>query len=194
MGVAERVGDWVAMRDEVASFYMFCLASEMSRGMNSPLFSDTPEDVALGESLLFEPDPADTRAGPSTATASSDLLALGIRFPSPEQMGDVRAKDLAKFSEKRAPERQRFRKAIEGIMGAVRSAGDPNRVEDYLAGERKNIKEAVDDLNKSLTEVYLGSLATASKITAPAGIVSFAALTPALAGLLPTSPRWRSVR
>jgi hypothetical protein len=101
-------------------------------------------------------------------------------------MGDVPAKDLAKFSQKRAPERQRFRKAIEGIMGAVRSAGDPNRVEDYLAGERQNIKEAVDDLNKSVTEVYLGSLATAAKITAPAGIVSLATLTPAAAGLLTT--------
>jgi hypothetical protein len=184
LGLAERVGNWVSMQNEIASFYMFCLASEMSRSMNAPLFSDTFEDAALGEALLFEPESEDVSINFEVATEASDLLQLGIQLPSPDQMGDIPVKKLVKFSEKRSPERQRFRKAIEGIMGTVRSANDPNKIQDYLAGERENIREAVNDLNKSLTEVYTGALATASKITFPAGVVSFAALPPELATIL----------
>lgn len=164
LGLAHRFGDWVYMHDEVGAFYMFCLASEMSRQIGAPLFSDHQEDAALGQSLLFEPD--------SSADVSEVLLRVGVKLPSPEALQDVPLRDVVNFAVKRADERRRFREAVEGIVKTARSAENQTAIEDYLATQRAAIESAVNDHRQALDELRVGVVASFAKITVPAAVAS----------------------
>jgi len=142
---------------------MFCLASEMADKMASPLLTDSQEEAEMGQALLFAPMPGEE--------ISDTLLKLGIRLPSPEQLGDVPMERMAIFAEQRGPERQRIRLAIEGIVEAAKGFADPNAMGDYLSSQRKTIKTTIDDLLKTIDELRVGSVSNVAKITVPAGVV-----------------------
>jgi hypothetical protein len=162
LGLAHLFGEWVSMQPEVGAFYMFCLASDMAEKMGTPLFTETREDAAFGEALLFEPE---------TVVDSSEVLVnLGIKMPSPEQMAEVPIKRVIKFAEKRGGEKQRFRAAINGIIEAARSSDDPNAIQDHLSSNRVVINEAVVGIRSTIDELHVGAVSTTAKLTVPAGV------------------------
>jgi hypothetical protein len=159
LGLAEVFGSQVGMYEEVGAFYLFCLASEMAGKLTAPLYTDSPDEAELGQTLLFEPKPGDP--------VSDILVSLGIRMPSPVQLQQKSMKEVADFAQKRQSEKMQFREAIESIIETARQYGDPNALNDYFGSERKKIKTAVDNLNKSLDEFSVGKLYTFAKITIP---------------------------
>lgn len=170
LGIAQQFGEWVSMRHEVGAFYMFCLASEMSKKMSSPLFTDSRQDATLGQSLLFEPDTA--------AQVSKILVRVGVTLPSPEQLDQIPMKVIADFVQRRSVEKQQFREAVEGIIEMARSNADQNAIDDYLSSHQKRIVDAVKNLRASLEELKIGAIASAAKITVPAGAAAAIAALP----------------
>jgi len=170
LGLAHRFGDWVTMHDKVGAFYMFCLASEIAKAMSVPLLTDSPNDAALGEALLFEA--IDDEQG------SDHLLQLGIELPSPAQLARIPLETVVEFTERRAAERQAFRATIEGILKMAASIQDPNAVDDYLSSKRIEITASARDLRQALDEIQVGGLASAVKITVPAGAAAGIAAMP----------------
>ena len=156
------------MHDEVGTFYMFCLASEMGQKMNASLMGDSSEDAALGQSLLFEPT--------SPAEVSDHLLDVGISLPTPEALRDVPIEKIADFAQRRAGERMRFREEVEGIIDAARSASDPNQIADHLSKRKVEIKEAVEAMRKTQDELLTGGGVGVAKITVPTSFASAAAI------------------
>jgi hypothetical protein len=142
----------------------------MAEKMGAPLFTETREDAAFGEALLFEPE---------TVIDSSEVLVnLGIKMPSPEQMAEVPIKRVIKFAEKRGGEKQRFRAAVNGIIEAARSSGDPNAIQDHLSSNRVVINEAVAGIRSTIDELHVGAVSTTAKLTVPAGVGSAIAAFP----------------
>jgi hypothetical protein len=179
LGIAHKFGDWVSMHDEVGAFYMFCLASEMGQKINAPLLGDSAEEAALGKSLLFEPT--------SAAEVSEHLLNVGISLPTPEALHDVPTTKIADFAKNRAGERLRFRKEVDGIIEAARSASDPNQIADYLSMRKTEIAEAVDAVRKTQDELRTGGVVGTAKITVPTSFISAGAIahvSPIGAGIL----------
>lgn len=181
LGLAKQIGDWVMMYDEVGAFYMFCLASEMGDQMKSPLFSDSLDTAALGQSLLFEP-------GKELLRTSSVLVSLGIELPGPNELSHVSTSKVVKFSAQRADERRIFREAIEGIVDIARSAHDDNALHDYLAKHCTAIQAALTSYRQTVDELRVGTIASlATKITVPAGIaagIGMLSVSPAAAVIL----------
>lgn len=161
LGLAHKFGDWVSMHDVVGAFYMFCLASEMADRMSAPLFTDSADDAAMGQALLF------TSRKPSNL--SETLVRLGVTLPSPDQLDHLPMKVVADFAKRRAAERQEFRMAVEGILETTRSTTDPNAVDDYLSSQRTQIKRAVKNLRETVAELKVGAISGTAKITVPAG-------------------------
>lgn len=179
LGLAHQIGDWVSMHEEVGALYMFCLASEMGQRINAPLLGDSSEDATLGKSLLFEPN--------SPAEVSEHLMDVGINMPTPEALHDVSLAKITDFAKNRAGERLRFRKAVDGIIEAARSASDPNQIADYLSTRKTEIAEAVDAIRKTQDELLTGGVVGVAKITVPTSLASAAALahaSPIGAGIL----------
>jgi hypothetical protein len=179
LGLAHQFGDWVSMHGEVGALYMFHLASEMGKRMNAALLGDSSEDATLGKSLLFEPT--------SPAEVSEHLLDVGINMPTPEALHEVPLTKITDFAKNRAGERLRFRKAVDGIIEASRSASDPNQIADYLSERKTEIAEAVDAIRKTQDELLTGGLVGVAKITVPTSFTSAAALalvSPISAGIL----------
>lgn len=169
-GLAHKFGDWVTMHDEVGAFYMFCLASEMADKMSVPLYTDSSNDADMGQALLFTPQANDP--------VSDILVRLGIGVPSPDQLKDIPMKHIADFAEQRCAEKQAFRDAIEGVASAAGAYEDPNAMDDYLAGQRKQIENAVGDLRKTIDELRVGAISGVAKITIPAGAAAAIAALP----------------
>lgn len=167
LGLAHSFGEWVAMRDEVGAFYMFCLASEMGRRIGSPLMSDSIDDSTLGQSLLFEPDSATDTDG-----TSGVLVRMGLTLPSPPDLQHVPMAKIVDFAQRRAAERQRFRETIEGIMTIAGSATDPNQLSDYLAAQRIQIADAVNDVRDTMGELHVGTAWSTAKITLPTALAA----------------------
>jgi hypothetical protein len=161
LGMAHRSGEWVSMQEEVGAFYMFCLASAMAEDISAPLFTDSPDDAAMGQAILFRPDMA--------ANVSEKLVRLGIRLPSPEQLRQIPMGDIADFAERHAVERQDFRAAVEEILKQASSLKDLNAVDDYLYSQRKRIETAVHNLEETLDELRVSAVSETAKITVPAG-------------------------
>jgi hypothetical protein len=59
------------MHDVLGAFYMVCLASKMAEKMTIPLYTDSPDDVDIGQALLFAPEAEDP--------VSDVLVRLNIR-------------------------------------------------------------------------------------------------------------------
>jgi hypothetical protein len=170
LGLAQQFGEWVSMRPEVGAFYMFCLASEMGERISAPLFTDSLADAALGQSLLFEPD--------TTSQVSEILVQVGVTLPSPEQLNQIPMKVIADFVQRHGVEKQQFREAVEGIIETARSNADPVAIDDYLSSHKKRIADAVKNLRASLDELKVGGIASAAKITVPAGAAAAIAALP----------------
>jgi len=168
--LAHQVGNWVGMREELAAFYMYCLASEMSNQIEAPLFAETEDDAVIGQSLLFEPDAA--------GDVSHVLASLEVDMPSPEELAAISPDTMVNFLERRAPERRRFRMTLESIVEKVRATADPNAVEDYLADRRTEIREALNETRSVFAELGVGTLVGLMKITAPAGAGALIAAAP----------------
>jgi hypothetical protein len=180
LGLAHQFGDWVSMHDEVGAFYMFCLASEMSSQMSSPLLTDSPAETQLGESLLFESNGGDE--------LTEVLYRVGIKLPSPDKLHNVPMSQVASFAAQRAPERKRFREAIEGIIEKVRSTHDANAIDDYLETQKIEIEEAINDMNRTVDELRVGIVTSVAKVTIPTGITALTGyilpISPMVAGIL----------
>lgn len=165
-GVAHRLGNWVAMDEQLGAFYMYCLASEMARQMGVPLLSDSRSEANVGQSMLFDPGSADD--------VSCVLVRIGVLLPSPAALQSVSASEVGAFVERHAGERLRFREAIEGVVSAARTITDENALADYLAEQRVGIDEAVRDHRSALRELKLGGVDTVAKITVPSGLAALA--------------------
>jgi hypothetical protein len=187
LGIARRVGSWVAMQDKLAAFYMFCLASEMSLRMSTPLLSDSPKEAALGEAFLFDvQDSPRINVGVSGTAITKNLIRLGLSLPSPKQLSNTPVERIVKFNRDRADERLAFRAAIDKIVEVARNSKDQNNLEDYLSTKRGEIKRSYRDLLKTLDEIGVGGVSTAAKITVPgalAGLATFS-VSPATAAIL----------
>jgi Family of unknown function (DUF6236) len=170
LGLAHRFGEWVSMHDKVGAFYMFCLASEMADKMSAPLLTDSPDDAAMGQALLFTPD--------ATANLSEKLVRLGINLPSPQQLQQLPMRKIAKFARRRAVEKQEFRAAVEGILETARSQTDQNAIDDYLSSQRVRIEAAVRNLRATIDELHVGAVSATAKITVPAGAAAAIAVLP----------------
>jgi hypothetical protein len=170
LGLAHAFGDWVAMHDELGAFYMFCLASEMAKGMAAPLYTDSPSDAGVGQTLLFTPRPGDP--------TSDTLVRLGICMPSPNQLKDIPMDNVADFAERRRAEKLEFRTAIEGIIAAAGAYGDLNAMNDYLTSERARIEKAVANLHMTIHELGVGAISGAAKITVPTAMAAGLAVLP----------------
>jgi hypothetical protein len=170
LGMAHRFGEWVFMHHEVGASYMFYLASEMADKLSAPLFTDSPDDAAMGQALLFTPD--------TTASLSEKLVRLGINLPSPQQLQQLPMRKIAKFAQRRAVEKQEFRAAVEGILETARSHTDQNAVDDYLSSQRVRIEAAVRNLRATIDELHVGAVSGAAKITLPAGAAAAIAALP----------------
>jgi hypothetical protein len=163
-----RDGPWIDVSDELASFYVHCLASEMSRRMKAPLFTDSLGSVSLGQSLVFDPGPSATEV-----SRTPQLVQLGIQLPSPDVLASVPMQEFITFHKKRGAERRRFRKAIEEILSEMSSMDDVIEAEDYMTQQRAEIEEATEDLRKTINELRVQSIYSVVKIQVPS---SFAAL------------------
>lgn len=170
LGLAHLFGEWVSMQPEIGAFYMFCLASDMAEKISAPLLTDSGEDAALGQALLFEPE--------TVAGVSEILISLGIDLPSPEQMARVPMELVADFSDQRGGEKQRFRAAINEIIETVRSHDDPNAIQDHLSSNRILIKEAVAGIRDTVDELQVGAVSSVAKLTVPAGVAAAIAAFP----------------
>jgi len=169
-GLAHQFDEWIGMQEEVAAFYMYCLASEMAGRIDAPLFAEAEDDAAIGQALLFQPD--------TSGDFSRTLASLKVDVPSAEQLHDVSVDKLADFVEKRAGERRRFRLAMESIVEKVRVTSDPNAIEDYLADKRTEIGEAIKESRATLEDLYGGAVGGVMRITVPAGVAAAAAAAP----------------
>jgi hypothetical protein len=165
LGLAQRSGDWVAMRDELGALYMFCLASEAGRRIGAPLFAEPDGSSDIGQSLLFEPSN-------DTDVTSEHLARIGVRMPGPDDVAHVPTAKIVTFVERRASERDSFRDCVEQVIEAARSAKDVNAIEDYLATNRTRIRASVEDLRKTLDEIGVQGFGAAAKITVPTGLVA----------------------
>ncbi len=170
MGLAVRVGDWVAMNAEAGAFFMFCLAATMGSEMGAPLLSEDEDDGSLGQSILFEPENADH--------ASEWLIELGIHLPTAEELAKVSTSAFVSFASRRAAERLRFRQAVDGMIKVAREIDDPNALADYVSTKRVELNEAFGSLKASLDEIGVEGIANAAKISVPSGIGGLLALSP----------------
>jgi len=170
LGLAQQFGEWVTMHDEVGACYMFCLASEMGHGMSAPLFTDSPEEVLLGQSLLFEPSHG--------TPVSQTLIRAELVLPAPGAMKDVPAAKLVRFATMHSGERRRFRGMMEGIIETARTLADERAMDDYLRTKGAEIDDAVKSLRSKLAELHIGATGSVAKITVPAGVAAALAVLP----------------
>lgn len=170
MGLAVRMGDWVAMNAQVGAFFMFCLAATIGSEMGAPLLSEDEDDASLGQSILFEPENADD--------GSEWLIELGIDLPTAEELAKVSTGEFVSFARRRAAERLRFRRAVDGIIKVAREIDDPNALADYVSTTRVELNEAFGSLKASLDEIRVEGIANAAKISVPSGIGGLLALSP----------------
>jgi hypothetical protein len=164
LGVAHRIDDWVAMHPYVGGFYMFCLASEMSHEIGAPLFSDSGENSAFGQALLFEPD--------SDSTLVQVLAKVDLCLPAPEELVHIPVTKIAEFSNKRSDERRRFRSAVEDIVTRMQNVEDSAALADFLSKKQSEVRSARADLDKSLDEIKASGVGAFARITIPTGIVA----------------------
>jgi hypothetical protein len=172
MKLAQQVGEWVGMHDEVGSLYMYYLASEVSKKTEAPLLAASDKEAAFGEALLFEPK--------AEADVTDDLLRLGISFPSPKDLANrqVTAQAIVEFSKKRAAERIAFRDAVHKIIAAARNKDDPHALNTYLAKNAVVIADVVSNLRKTLDELHVGAAKSTAVITIPTGFSAALAVAP----------------
>jgi hypothetical protein len=160
--LARQDGEWVTIRDEVAAFYMYCLACEMSRRIEAPLFTDSPSDAMVGKAMMFQ-QPANTK------TPLADwLMQLDIDLPGAQELRSTRMATILEFSNKRQDERRRFRKAIEGIIKHASAVTDPNAIADYINDQRQEIKNSSVNLNRTFAELGIQAVNSVAKLTTPA--------------------------
>jgi hypothetical protein len=145
------------MHDEVGALYIYCLASAMPRKLSARMLPDSDDDSPLGQAFLFQSG--------GEALVVDQLIELGINLPSADRLADTSTQTIIEFSERRAGERLACRKAIEGILESATGEKDPAAVADYLSSHRTQIKEVVDNLNKSLDEIVAVAVWNAAKIT-----------------------------
>jgi hypothetical protein len=160
-----RDGPWIAISDELGSFYVHCLASEMSRRIRAPLLTDSSGSVSLGQSLVFDPGPSATEV-----SRTRQLVQLGIQLPSPDVLTSVPMQKIINFHNKRDAERQRFRKAIEEILGKVSSMDDVNAAEDYMNQQKAEIQQATEDLRKTIRDLKVPTLNSLVTLQIPPSI------------------------
>lgn len=171
-GMAQQFGDWVYMRNEIGAFYMHCLASEMSAKMKAPLMTDSKDEAAVGEAILFQPNTDDK--------VTSTLAQLGIQLPTPNQLSHIPMATIISFAERRAPERQAFRQLAETLLEKVASHDmqDENALNDYILSQQVQIRDTMQNLQKTLDELKVGALSAGAKIAVPTGFTTAVAALP----------------
>jgi len=175
-GVARRCGDWVVMRDEVATLYMHCLASEMANRIGTPLMTDSKRQARFGETFLFDAQGA--------GSVVDTLVKLKAELPSPQNLADVPLHRIMAFAEKHGAERAAFRAQIEKILEKASTTSDPNELDDYLADQRKAIREQTSVWRSKVGELGVIGAAAVASLTVPAGFAAAAAHDPMHATML----------
>lgn len=185
LGVARQTGDWLELDAQIAGAYMMCLASVMSRSINTPLITDNPYYKGFGEYLMFGKTSSN-----STKSLSSVLLKLGIQFPTYEALKSVSTDKIISFHEQYRDERQCFRETIETISNRVRYITDPHELTDFINDKKKEIESAIKDYEKTIFSLNIKALGSFLSISAPTAITSVAGIitgtiaSPLAAGLL----------
>jgi len=132
----------------ITALYLLFLAKEMSNKINAPMVTDVPGLSELGQYILFSEEII-----PSDFKSDNMLLQLDIKFPSATDLAHLSFDDILKFRNQRNDERRRFRKAIEEIRQKSHALEDPHALADYFNDKKQEIKQTVDDHQKSLNDI-----------------------------------------
>ena len=170
LGLARRIGDWLEVDAYVAGSYMMCLATVMSNEIQAPLITDTPGYRGLGEYLAFGQPMEEFHTG------SNVLLKLNIDFPNPKSLRNVSIETILDFHHKHSDERKRFRQAIESINIAASQINDSIALNDFFSQQRKEIKSAIEDHQKTLNELKVKLIGSLLSVSTPTVIAAAAGL------------------
>ncbi|RAO40487.1 hypothetical protein GAR06_06233 [Micromonospora saelicesensis] len=178
---------WVGMHPKLASLYMTALAQAIaSRRGAHPVTDDALSHVGLGdfqierlaEALLGEI--ADPRPR-SKYEAEQFMAGLTLRTVVPANIDGIPAKQLIKFRESYAAEREAFQQQIEAMVAGIDVDGisDPDALRDHLQVQHeKLIQPHLADLERRLHGSRIDTtLALINvKTEVPAGLAAVAAL------------------
>jgi hypothetical protein len=177
---------WVGMHPKLASLYMTALAQAIaSRRGAHPVTDDALSHVGLGdfkmerlaEALLdeiAEPRPR------SRYEAEQFMAGLTMKMVVPANIDDVPAKQIVKFRERYAGEREAFQQQIEAMVASidVDGIGDPDALRDHLQVQHeKLIQPHLADLERRLHDSRIDTTLALFNIKTelPAGLAVIAA-------------------
>jgi hypothetical protein len=177
---------WVGMHPALASLYMTALAQAIaSRRGAHPVTDDASSHVSLGdfrmerlaEALLgeiAEPRPR------SRYEAEQFMAGLSLRMVVPANIDAVPAKQLIRFRERYAGEREAFQQQIEAMVASIDidGIGDPDALRDHLQVQHeKLIQPHLVDLEQRLHNSGIDTMLALINIKTelPAGLAAVAA-------------------
>ncbi|MCA9775180.1 MAG: hypothetical protein KC800_00630 [Candidatus Eremiobacteraeota bacterium] len=171
IGMAHRDRKWLSINSRLSGFYMYCLATEMSERMNTPLLTDViGENWGSGQALHFD------SFGRDGKYVTETLVSLGIRVPGPQDLQRIPVNIFGKFLHEHRDERTLFRELVIDIMNNLRALEDNNQVRDYLESEKRKLESATENLKKDLEAIGILTVNNIAKITLPAIGASVTAL------------------
>jgi len=164
MGIELTVGggDFYHAQSYVAALYLSVLASEMSKSINAPMLTDTPELAGLSQRILW----AD-QAIPDGTEQESFLLELGIAYPSAQNLSKLTFEKILEYRQERISERRRFRNAVEEIRSTAQGLDDPNQLADYLSDKKQEIEVAIVDHRNTLNDIGIKDFTSSIKAAWP---------------------------
>lgn len=152
-------GDWLFVPKKFGDLYMTFLAENISVRNNLQLLTDEP--TAWAGATVFK------YKGELTPKTDSDkvqqLATLTIRDFTPENILDIRPKDIVRFRERYRDERIRFMEAIQSSAQRISDCEDEGVYQDQIDDIKKEIESALEDYRDSLFAINARTL-TGSKV------------------------------
>ncbi len=181
--LGKRMGEWFAMPESMAGYYMLCLAAHIGEKQNTPLLSDSPEMETGG--TFFQ----HSRISPAEVNAPDDdkgfsLARMVLPIPCPEDLSAVPMKKILEFNKKSTDERMQFRIAIEALVEDAANLDDPSAVKDFMEEKKKLIEKALNDQKKKTEELGVNMILSLSSISVPSTLASIGSMFNPVVGLV----------
>lgn len=180
--VATRSDDprWIGMHPALVKIYMLALAEEMALSLGAhPLTDEASDHVAisgltmerLAAALLDLPD----LTAPPTADAGAEreveeaMVSLAFKSVVPADPGHIPAKEIIKFRETYAEERDLFQAEIAQLTGNLdylRDVKDPHEVELHLQNEyNKKLSPRLERIRNGLHSANVDTVESAMAVS-----------------------------
>lgn len=173
-GAAASHEQWLYVPTDFEALYMTYLAKKMAEKNNLQPVSDA--NAAWTALTYYNVDNLETQCIPEDMPAA--LAMLMIENFVPQNITDIRPKELLEFRRKFPDERRNFMRAIQNAAKQLANCQDPAVVEDIVRTIQDDIARAIKDLKRSMET--LGAETFAGFKT-----VSFPMATSVMAKILP---------